>query len=162
MPRWPEKKMDSNELELPMDREVILPADGSIHKEVAELNRIEAVHTDGVDTSYADALAFMEEKVTVMLHEDTDPNAENPVQVACNGINQFFFRGQPQDVKRKYVEILARAKRTRVATPEVTDGSGARTNAIRQSSSIRYPFQVVFDPNPKGPAWLKAVMQEPA
>lgn len=160
MPRWPAKNaVDSQEQTIGQDKSVILPAEGSIIDAVHDLNDVEVVDKP-LPKSAIDNIAFMEEKVTVMIHEDTNPNAENPVQVACNGVNQFFFRGQQQDVKRKYVEILARAKRTSISTPEVTDSSGARTNAIRQATALRYPFQVVWDPNPKGAAWLKAVMAE--
>lgn len=162
MPRWPQKdELNTQELPLNQDKEVVLPASGSIQGALDELRTVE-VHDKPLQDDYAAALAFSEEKVTVMIHEDTDPNAENPVQVAVNGINQFFLRGQPQDVKRKYVEVLARCKRTRIATPEITDGSGARTNAVRQSSSLRYPFSVMYDPNPKGASWLKAIMTEAA
>ena len=155
MPRWPAKdELNAAEQTIGQDKQVVLPADGSIREALDELKSIDVVHTD--------ALAFMEEKVTVMIHEDTDVNAENPVQIACNGINQFFFRGQPQEVKRKYVAILAGAKRTRISTPEITDASGARTNAVRQASSLRYPFSVMHDPNPRGGAWLKNALSEAA
>jgi hypothetical protein len=70
------------------------------------------------------------------------------------------MRGQAQEVKRKYLEILARAKRTVISTPETTDNSGSRTNAIRQATTMKYPFQLVYDANPRGPAWLKGIMQE--
>lgn len=161
MPRWPTKGQDSNDIIETQESEVILPATGSIKAELDGLQTIE-VHDKPLQDDYAAALAFNEEKVTVMIHEDTDPNAENPVQVAVNGVNQFFFRGQAQEVRRKYVEVLARCKRTRIATPEVTDSSGARTNLVRQATSLRYPFQVIHDPNPKGAAWLKAIMTEAA
>jgi hypothetical protein len=161
MPRWPEKELNTQELPLAKDKEVVLPPSGSIADSLDELRTVE-VHAQPLQDDYAAALAFAEEKVTVMIHEDTDPNAENPVQVAVNGTNQFFFRGQPQDVKRKYVEVLARCKRTRISTPEITDGSGARTNVVRQSSSLRYPFSVMYDPNPRGAVWLKNIMTEAA
>jgi len=153
------KTIDTREFKIGQDKELILPSTGSISKEAEELRQIEIVDKP-LEKTMADSLAFMEERVTVMVHEDTNPNAENPVQVSCNGVNQFFMRGQSQEFKRKFVEILARAKRTSISTPETTDSSGARTNAIRQSTSLRYPFQVIFDANPRGSAWLKGVMQE--
>lgn len=159
MPRWPAKEMDTNEQTIGQDKSVILPADGSIVQAVEDLREV-VVADKPIQDDYAKALAFSEEKITIMLNDDNDPNAENPVQVACNGVNQFFLRGQPQEVKRKYVEILARAKRTRIATPEVTDASGSRTNQIRQSTSLRYPFTVLNDPNPRGPAWLRGLLSE--
>ena len=125
---------------------------------VAEISAIEVVDKP-LAADYQAALAFMEEKIEVMVHETTDPNAENPVQVAVNGINQFFMRGQPQTVRRKYVEVLARAKRGNITTPEVTQG-GERTATIRKTQALAYPFSIIRDDNPKGPAWLKQIMQE--
>lgn len=159
MPRWPEKQVDTAQEFSTQEKSVILPATGSIVEAVEDLKDIQIADKPLAD-DYADALAFMEEKLLVVLNEESDPNAENPVQVACNGINQFFIRGQAQEVKRKYVEILARAKRTTITTPEVTDATGARTHMIKQATSLRYPFQVLQDPNPKGPAWLRAVLSE--
>lgn len=155
MPRWPDKEQTP----VGQDKSVILPASGSIVQAVENLKDIEIVDKPMQD-SYAEELAFMEEKLEVVVNEDTNPNAENPVQISVNGVNQFFMRGQPQVVKRKFVEVLARAKRTVVTTPEVNDGNGARTMQIRQQSSLRYPFQVMNDPNPKGAPWLRALMSE--
>lgn len=160
MPRWPDKEQNAAEMDAGKDTSVTLPITGSIAKEVEELRTIEVVHTNGVDTGLADALAFAEEKVTVMIHDSSDPNDENPVQLACNGVNQFLFRGQAQDVKRKYVEILANARRTRISTPEVTDATGARTNMVRKTSALRYPFSVIYDANPRGASWLKSLMSQ--
>ena len=65
MPRWPSKETNAGEIVGTEERQVVLPTDGSIRDTLDEL-KVEAVHTDGVDTSYADALSFMEEKVTVI------------------------------------------------------------------------------------------------
>jgi hypothetical protein len=159
MPRWPDKQVDTAQEFSPQEKSVILPASGSIVDVVEDLKDIQVAEKPLTD-DYAAALAFMEEKLLVVINEESDPNAENPVQVACNGINQFFLRGQPHEVKRKYVEILARAKRTSISTPEVTDATGARTHMIKQSTSLRYPFQVLQDPNPKGPTWLRSILSE--
>ena len=106
MPRWPDKEQTP----VGQDKSVILPASGSIVQAVENLKDIEIVDKPMQD-SYAEELAFMEEKLEVVVNEDTNPNAENPVQISVNGVNQFFMRGQPQVVKRKFVEVLARAKR---------------------------------------------------
>ena len=54
--------------------------------------------------------SFMNEPVTIMIHSTTDENQAPHVIVNCNGINQPIIRGVPTEVKRKYVEILARMK----------------------------------------------------
>ena len=159
MPRWPEKELNTQELPGVEDKGVTLPSTGPIAESLYELNKVE-VHSQPLSNDYADALAMAEEMLTVMIHEDTDPNAEDPVQLGVNGINQFVFRGKPQDIRRKYVAVLARCKRTRISTPEVADGAGGRTNRVNQSSSLRYPFSVMYDPNPKGAVWLRNIMTE--
>jgi hypothetical protein len=107
----------------------------------------------------AQDLIFNEEFVEVMLHETTDENAENPVFTACNGVTQYFYRGVPQKVRRKFVAILATCKEHAVSTPEYTAGDGSRAMGIRRVSSLKYPFSVISDPNPRGAAWLKGLLQ---
>jgi len=152
-------RIDTREIKVGQDKDLILPTSGSISKEVQELREIEIVDKP-LESNFTSALAFMEEPVDIVVSEDTNPNAENPVQVSVNGVNQFFMRGQVQTVKRKFVEVLARAKRTAITTPEVNDANGARTMRISQNSSLRYPFQVMHDPNPKGMPWLRGVLSE--
>lgn len=112
-------------------------------------------------SAHAQELLFNEEFVEVMLHESTDENAENPVFTSCNGVPQYFFRGQPQRVRRKYVAILASCKEHSVSTPEYTAGDGSRAMGIRRTSSLKYPFSIISDPNPRGAAWLKSLLQAP-
>lgn len=152
-------KIDTREIKVGQDKDLILPTSGSIGKQVQELREIEIVDKP-LESNFADGLTFMEEPVDIVVSEDTNPNAENPVQVSVNGVNQFFIRGQVQTVKRKFVEVLARAKRTAITTPEVNDGNGARTMRITQQSSLRYPFQVMHDPNPRGMSWLRGILAE--
>lgn len=115
----------------------------------------------GGDNKQFDELKFMEEFVEVMVHESTDPNAENPIYTACNGVAQYFFRGQVQKVKRKYVYILACAKEHGISTPEYTAADGSRATGIKKTSSLKYPFSVIADANPRGATWLKSVLAAP-
>lgn len=108
----------------------------------------------------ADALAFMEEPVMVRLATTTDPNAERFPHVGVNGVNQFFERGKPQVVKRKFVEALARSKPVTVKTLDAKDFDGNDTKVIEKTTGIRYPFEVLRDDNPRGPAWLSKVLAE--
>lgn len=149
--------------------ETIQPADisgeaGEIyHPEPPEIEIVRGA-TKGVKgkgglSEYAQELAFNEEYVEVMLHESTDENAENPVFTACNGTPQYFFRGIPQRVKRKYVGILASVKEHNISTPEYTGRDGARAIGIKRVSSLKYPFSVISDKNPRGAAWLRSLLQ---
>lgn len=110
-------------------------------------------------SKHAQELLFNEEMVEVMVHESTDDNAENPVFTACNGVTQYFYRGVPQMVRRKYVAILASVKEHNVTTPEYTGNDGARAVGIRRTSSLKYPFSVISDKNKNGAEWLKGLLR---
>ncbi|SDZ53262.1 MULTISPECIES: hypothetical protein [Delftia] len=103
--------------------------------------------------------AFMNEPVTVMVYESTDENDMDMVLVGVNGVSQYFRRGTPQTVKRKFVERLARAKRTDF-DQKIDARMGEAMNNLRQRHGLRYPFTVVEDRNPRGGAWLKGVLAE--
>lgn len=103
--------------------------------------------------------AFMNELVTVMVHSTTDENQAPHIIVNCNGMNQPIVRGMPTQVKRKYVEILARMKETKYtqrtpnpAAPDITE--------MMPRTGLAYPFEVTSDPNPRGRAWLQNVLAE--
>ena len=102
--------------------------------------------------------AFLNEPVDVVVHETTDQNAEQIIQVACNGRNQYFMRGVVQTVKRKFVGVLANAKRTRFSQQTYKDANG--NDAIRNvpHTALAYPFDVREDKNPNGRAWLKQLL----
>jgi hypothetical protein len=113
-----------------------------------------------VNKEWAEQMAFNEEIIKIRVHESTDKLAENPVEVFCNGMPQRFIRGQEQAVKRKYVEVLARAKQTTFGNQKITIGQGEETYVYPSHTALRYPFSVVEDPSPKGRDWLKSVLAE--
>lgn len=120
-----------------------------------------AAKAQGGLSKHAQELAFNEEIIEVMVHESTDENAENPIFTSCNGVPQYFYRGLPQQVRRKYVAILASCKEHNITTPEYTQNDGSRATAIRRTSSLKYPFSVIHDPNPRGPDWLRSLLKAP-
>jgi hypothetical protein len=103
--------------------------------------------------------AFMEEPVLVRVLPSTDPNAEHLVDVYNNGTPQRFPRGTWVIAKRKFVEVLARAKPFSVQTPEYVDPNGDRATRIDRSTALRYPFEM-RDRNPVGEAWLSSIISE--
>jgi hypothetical protein len=133
----------------------------AIMKSTGDVERVDSIIevNNEIDMNYAAELAFMEEEVEVRVEESTDPNAEPVVSVFNNGIAQYFVRGQTQRVKRKFVEVLARAKQTSVSTVEDRNTGNV---AIKRNTSIRYPFSMTRDDNPKGYAWLRGILSEPS
>ncbi len=120
------------------------------------------IESNNVDTyrlkKKADELAFLEEPVDIIVHEDSNKFAEPIVQVSVNGRNQFFIRGQVQTVRRKFVECLAKARPSAFDNVEYTKPNGERDFMYPSRSSLKYPFSVVFDTNPKGRDWLKGIL----
>lgn len=156
MPRWPNKTIETEEQSIAQSRPLDVPVEGSLDGLVRVDQEIVIADSPQLD-DYAAQLAFMEEYVDVVVHESTDPNAEPIVDVYCNGTPQRFIRGVNQKVKRKFVEILANARQTSIKTNVRNEGDNVY-NRIDKHTALRYPF-AMQDPNPKGQAWLKALLQ---
>ncbi len=105
----------------------------------------------------AELEAFMNEPVMVTVLSAGKDNEAPYVQVSVNGVMQMFRRDVPIVVKRKYVERLARAKET-AYEQDLDERKGESMNVLQQIKSLRYPFQVNRDDNPRGGAWLRAVL----
>ncbi len=109
----------------------------------------------------ADALKFNEEVLTIVVHDTTNPTDEQIVEVFNDGRRQNFIRGKEQQVKRKFVEILARCRKTTRSNQKVKDANGDDTYIYPGHTALRYPFAVLHDPSPeKGKAWLKKILEE--
>lgn len=150
------KTIDAAEQQVGQDRPRDMPSTGPARIEDALIEPVDGPNWQ----AKAAELAFMEEPVDVLVHESTDPRAEPIVQVGVNGRNQFFVRGQSQTVRRKFVERLARAKRTSYTQQRYKDENG--NDAIRNvpHTALEYPFSIVRDQNPRGGDWLKKVLAE--
>lgn len=104
--------------------------------------------------------AFMSEKVCILVHDTTD-DTETPVPQVCVGeISQYFIRGRKQWVKRFFVERLARAKITTYTQVKEKDDNGDDTYVNIPHTKLMYPFSLIEDRNPRGPAWLQKVLAE--
>jgi len=103
--------------------------------------------------------AFMNEIVTIEIQLDGNENSPDMAIPNVNGMNQPILRGVPSKVKRKYVEALARAKIT-TYRQETPDASKPEAIQMVPTPSYAFPFSVLHDPNPKGPAWLAAIKNE--
>lgn len=101
---------------------------------------------------------FMAEKITVMVHESNDDSEDDMVPTWVNGRIQMFLRGQAQEVRRCFVEALARAKRTTYKQNLDERQGTAQFNTLHPRTALHYPFSVLHDPNPKGAAWIKNLL----
>ena len=102
--------------------------------------------------------AFMEEFVRVYVYPDA---GEGKLHVVCpqvNGINQPIVRGYEQDVKRKYIEAMARSKVTDYA-PMQPNFKNPEDMAMIPMTNLTAQFEVRGDSD-KGQRWLAAILAE--
>ena len=123
------------------------------------ISESELVITTNLEKSYAEQLAFLEEPVEVMVAEPQDEKESNLVQLFVQGRSQMIIPGQPIVIKRKYLEVLARAKQIRYKpVVKINDLTGAPINMMIPRLVLRYNFSVIQDKNPKGAEWLRRIL----
>lgn len=115
---------------------------------------------------YAAALAFNEEPLIIRIEPSSEKNASNVFPIWCNGkgaeilINGRWIEcahlpvGQVFTTKRKYVEILVRAKVDRLETNIVEQNGDMPNNKVSRFSSAVHSFSVIEDRNPRGVEWM--------
>lgn len=123
------------------------------------ISESELVITTNLEKSYAEQLAFLEEPVEIMVAEPQDEKESNLVQLFVQGRSQMIIPGQPIIIKRKYLEVLARAKQIRYKpVVKINDLTGAPVNMMIPRLVLRYNFSVIQDKNPKGAEWLRRIL----
>lgn len=162
MPRVQKRSMtESQEQTVGQDSVREIQSDGEMKQARSEVvdghHLIETVGAEAGNKKWLDEMAFMNEIVTVRVHESTDKNANPFPEVYVNGRVQRFVRGEEQKVRRCFVEVLARAKGTTYDNVKLKDNEGEDKYAYPSHTAEVYPF-VVIDDSPKGKAWLKATL----
>lgn len=113
--------------------------------------------------SKMDELKFMENMLTIYVHETSDPTDE-PYPYVCNGDVKntiYLARGVNQQVKRKYVEVLARGKKTSRGNEQFTQRDGTDAFRYPAHTTLRTPFSVIHDPaGEKGRIWLQNLLAQ--
>lgn len=122
--------------------------------------------TTGLGKGYAADLAFGEDPVTIRIERSSEKHAAPMIDCWVNGKGAevltsrgwielgYLLVGVPLTTKRKYVEVLARAKHDTINT-KVEDATVENPkNEIERYSSSRAPFSVIKDENPRGAEWL--------
>jgi hypothetical protein len=128
--------------------------------EIGNPGSIEKVAETDFDDKEAELEAFMNEMVTVVVQQDASKNAVQIPLITVNRLNQGFIRGQKVKCRRKYVEALARSRVTdyEQVRPDPNNPDNIKMQPI---TALAYPFVVVEDKNPKGQAWLDAILAQP-
>ncbi len=123
-----------------------------------------------IDKDYAAELAFNEEPLTIRLQPSSEKNAAMSMPVTVNGKPaEVYQNGRWMEVgylpvnttltvKRKVVEIIARARIDTVNTEIIGPETADPRNQIRRNTSPLHSFSILEDKNPRGRAWLTELM----
>lgn len=105
-------------------------------------------------------LKFNEDIVTIRILGSDSPTDDPFPTVWNDGRKWVFERDVDTPVARKFVEVLARAKKSAFGLRKVTDNEGVDHYEYPRKNSLRYPFAVIHDPSPKGKQWLDSILRE--
>lgn len=105
--------------------------------------------------------AFMHEFMTITVSDPTDEEDLQVISLVVNGTMQPIVRGVATEVRRKYVEALARAKETRYKQIQ-RDANDPASLVMVPRTVLTYPFVVERDDNPRGRAWLREILKQAA
>lgn len=115
-----------------------------------------------IEKDYAAALAMAEEPVTVRIEPGLAENSPQFIEAWCNGERpEIFINGRwarvgflPVNteitIKRKMLEIIARAKVDRISTPGISAEASMVDNTAHRHTSAIHAITVIHDANPKG------------
>lgn len=134
--------------------------------------RPDVVIADKLPTKeYADALAFAEEPVTIRLEPSQERNSANVFEVAVNGIGaevwmngrwvsiRYLPVGQNITIKRKYLEVIVRAKIDMITTQHDDANVAMPMNRIDRTTTAARSFSIIKDKNPLGAAWIAELIR---
>lgn len=107
-----------------------------------------------------DAERFANDILTIRLAEPTDPFDDPILPVIVNGTLMPIPRGVEIKIKRKYVEVLARAREVRYEQRAVNPLAPEQIE-LHGRVVHKYPFEVIKDPHPDGKKWLESIRNEP-
>ena len=106
-------------------------------------------------------LQFNEGLIDVHIHDNADEQMPKTFEVFCNGIPQFLTHGKVCRMKRKFVEILMRAKPAKFGNVERNDpATGEKEYVYPVSKGLKFGFSLV-NPTPIEQQWIAAVAAQP-
>lgn len=122
-----------------------------------------AIQTEVPPMDQMELERFMNEELDVLIHEPQQEGEPPVVEMEVGGIPCYAMRGVPQKLKRKYVEVLARARSAHVRHWYKQQGENTKNFQSFSSRALAFPFIVEKDPSGgKGRAWLASTLASAA
>lgn len=100
---------------------------------------------------------FMQDVLVIRVHSTGDLNEPPSVFIGSNNKKGWLPRDRPIKIAREMVGVLAQAQKRNFHTVRNPDGEAAEGMMIKSRQGLAYPFEVLYDPHPKGNAWLRRV-----
>lgn len=163
------KELDSRDLQQPVKRTVTLPG--------VEDSLDEHAHVVKIDKEINDPALkeeeFLNEPVTILINRSMEKNFAPRCTdlIAINGVwaemlvngrwlkMGYLPRGKAITIKRKYVEVLARARYDSFQTEVLQPVNEDPINNVSSVANYTLPFQMIKDENqPKGQEWLEKLL----
>lgn len=120
---------------------------------------VEEIITDA-GKSVAEHEAFMQDVLSIVVQSSGNDNETRMVYVSVNGRPIMLPRDEPVQVKRSYVEVLARCKKTDF-DQKIDERLGEGMNNVFPRHSLKHPFTVVSDPaGVRGHEWLRGILAQ--
>jgi len=114
------------------------------------------------NTGVLDREKFMAEVLRVFLHEPQTDDEPRFCFVGVNGHQMWLERGREYQMRRFHVAVLAQAKSGRVRQRRNIAPDGSQSYVNTEMLTLSFPFTVLEDPNPRGPAWLRETLKQAA
>ena len=169
------REMSSTDVQPPQEPDIILPDD---HLPELSNEGIAVAEKAVLDKAYQDQIAFAEEPVTIILQDTGEENAPEFQECWVNGRGIEFmmdngkfrvnYPGVPEGyapigveftTKRKYVEVLARKRVTKIRTVHDDTSVERPVNRVTRHTTHVAPLSVIGDRSPKGAEWLSRLLR---
>ncbi len=129
-----------------------------------------------LDKKELDHIAFNEDPIKLIIHRNADPKFSPKCTdfIAVNGKPAemlfkngwipmgYLPRGQSFYTKRKYVEVLARAKQDTIHTNVIERDNEDPQNFTERVTTSVLAFSILEDKNPLGAPWLEDLIRQQA
>lgn len=170
--RGPKRKSELDSRDLmgkPAQKTIALPGVGEGHAEISNVVKVDKEMND----ERLKEEAFLNEPVTILINRSTEKNFAPKCTdlIAINGVwaemltprgwvqMGFLPRGKPITTKRKYVEVLARARFDSFNTEVIQPVNEDPITNVTSIANYTLPFQMIRDDNqPKGGEWLAKLL----
>jgi hypothetical protein len=163
-------KPELTNLNFPIDQKPALkmpPIDEEVERTPEIILSEHPIENDGME-----ALKMAEDPITIIIHRSVEKFSPGVTDyIAVNGIGAemlfkngwvrmgYLPRGRSIITKRKYVEVLARAKQDTVNTTVIERDNEDPQNFVERITTSTMSFTILKDDNPKGAAWLEQVVR---